>query len=271
MERYRMTRNQLQELKKWFAEYTAGFYGGDEYVNTNLKLKEDHSRRTAENILKLADELGLNDEQKRAAQALGLLHDIGRFRQFITYRTYNDTKSENHSLLGVKVLKEKNVLANMSPLEREILEKAIEYHGAKKLPQHLDGEHRLFAQLIRDADKIDVLYVVTTNYKKYKNDPGGFNLELEFPDEPGCSGNVIDDILQKRSVDYRNLRTLNDMMLMFLAWVYDVNFRVTLRLINKAGYLREICRALPHTKEISEVEKIVFDYVDERIKNKTGN
>jgi len=265
LERYYMTQTQLQQLKKWFDDYTAESYGSDEYVNANLKLKEDHSRRTAENILKISEELGLNTNQQRIAEALGLLHDIGRFKQFTTYRTYNDMKSENHSMLSLKVLREENILRDIERQEQGILEEAIGLHGARELPKNLNGEHRLFAKLIRDADKTDILYVVTTNYKRYKADPQGFIIEVEFPDEPGYSQSVIEDIWHRRSVDYKSLRTLNDMKLMFLGLVFDVNYPFTLKRISEAGYLEDICRELPDTQEIARVRKVIFDYVGEKI------
>ena len=84
------------------------------------RLKQLHSRRTCEEMLYLADELGLSENQKRIADVIALLHDIGRFEQFVGYRTYNDAKSVNHCLLGLDVLEKSAVFDGLDASERRI-------------------------------------------------------------------------------------------------------------------------------------------------------
>jgi len=255
----------LEKIRVWFDDYVAGFYSDDEFVNANIELKEKHSRRTCEETLGLAEELGLTDNQKRIADAIALLHDVGRFEQFVKYRTYNDPRSVNHCLLGMEVLRQRKVLEQVDSKERELIEKAIEYHGLKELPGDLDGECLLFSQLIRDADKIDVLYVVTEYYRQYRDNPEEFMLELEFPDEPGYSAEVVGGILCGRRIDNSELRTLNDMKLCQLGWVYDVNFAATLKRIRQRRFLEKIIDFLPRTEDIEKVKAKIFEYVDRRI------
>jgi len=261
-----MEQGQLEKLRAWFDSYVAGFYGEDAYVNANLKLKEDHSRRTCDEMRYLAEELSLNDNQMRVAELIALLHDIGRFGQFVKYKTYNDTRSEDHCLLGLKVLCETKVLDGIDKKEKQLIEKAIKYHGQRELPGDLGGEYLLFSQLIRDADKLDVFYVVTENYKRYRKNPERFSLEMEFADVPRYSKQVLDDILQGRLVDYSRLRTLNDMRLLLLGWVYDVNFTATLKRIRQRRLLEQIIEFLPRTEDIERVKAKIFEYVDSRIK-----
>lgn len=260
-----MEQEQLQKFRAWFDDYVAGFYGDDEFVNANVKLKEEHSKRTCEEMLYLAEKLGLSDEQKRIAEVIALFHDIGRFEQFVRYRTYNDPRSVNHCLLGVEVLSETKALNGLERAEREIIEKAIEYHGRKELPQDLDGELLLFSRLVRDADKIDAYYVVTDYYRQYSEDPHGFNLEVELPNEPECSAQVVAGILRGRRIDYSILRTWNDMKLCQLGWVYDVNFAPTLERIRQRGFLKKILEFLPETTDIEKVKEKILAYVDSRI------
>ncbi len=265
-----MEQGQLEKFRGWFDDYVAGFYGDDEFVNANLKLKQEHSRRTCEEMLYLAEELGLLDEQKQIAEVIALFHDIGRFEQFVKYRTYNDPRSVDHCLLGVKVLKKTKALNGLAREEREIIEKAIEYHGRKELPADLDGDCLLFSRLIRDADKIDVYYVVTDYYRQYSEDPDGFKLEVELPNEPGYSAQVVEELLCGRRVDYSTLRTWNDMKLCQLAWVYDVNFTPTLERIRQRRFLEMILEFLPRTRDIEKVKEKIFQYVDSRIEREKG-
>jgi len=265
-----MEQGQLEKLKTWFDDYVASIYGDDAYVNANLKLKEDHSRRTCDEMRYLAEELSLSDNRKRVAELIALFHDIGRFRQFVKYRTYNDTRSEDHCLLSLEVLRETKALEGIEKEEKQLIEKAIEYHGRRELPGDLDGECLLFSQLIRDADKLDVFYVVTEGYKRYRKNPEGFNIEAEFADEPRYSKQILEDTLSGRLVEYSSLRTVNDMRLLQLGWVYDVNFTATLKRIKHRRFLEQIIEFLPRTEEIEKLRAKIFEYVDSRIRQQ-GN
>jgi putative nucleotidyltransferase with HDIG domain len=260
-----MEQEKLEKFKSWFGNYVAGFYGDDEFVNANLKLKEAHSLRTCEEMLYLANELGLDGNSRRIAEVIALFHDIGRFEQFIRYRTYNDVRSINHCLLGIDVLRKMDMLAAVEKEEKELIEKAIEYHGIRQLPAGLDGRYSLFCRLIRDADKIDIFYVVTEYYRQYREKPQEFMLELEFPDRPVYSAEVVKEILAGRRLDYSKLRTLNDMKLLQVGWVYDVNFAATLRRIKQRGFLKMLFDFLPETEDIKKVREKIFNFVDSRI------
>ncbi len=260
-----MEQQQLEKLKIWFYDYVASFYGDDEYINANLKLKEDHTRRICEEMRYLTNELGLNDNQKRIAEVIALFHDVGRFKQFVKYRTYNDSRSINHCLLGQGILQETKVLDTINKEERQIIQKAIEYHGLRELPAGLDGQCLLFSQLIRDVDKLDIFYLVTDFYKEFLKDPRKFNLELEMPDTPEYSRQIVEQILQEQRIDYKSMRTWNDMKLLQLAWVYDINFMPTLKRIRQRRYLESILEFLPHASDIEKVRKKIFEYVDSRI------
>ncbi len=266
-----MQYEQLDKFRSWFDEYVATFYGEDEFVNANLKLKENHSKRVRKEMSYLTQQLDLDPNQRRIAEAIALFHDIGRFKQFAKYRTYNDFTSVDHNLLALQVLGEKNVLADVERGEREWIEKAIEYHGIKELPKDLDGQALLFSQLIRDADKLDIFYAVTTYYRQYRDNPEAFELEIEYPDEPVYTPKVFNAILHGEKVDYSKLQTWNDMKLLQLGWVYDVNFTPTLKRIKERRFLEQVLDFLPDNEDIRKLRKSIFDYVDEMIKKNDTN
>jgi hypothetical protein len=172
----------------------------------------------------------------------------------------------SHCLLGLEVLGETKVLEGVEKKERELIERAIEYHGRKELPKNLDGECLLFSKLIRDSDKLDSLYVMTDYYRQYRDNPQEFMLELEYPDEQGCSSELVERILNGRQIDYGEARTLNDAKLLQLGWIYDVNFTVVLKRIRQRGFLEMLIDFLPKTRDIERVRKKIFEYVDFRIK-----
>jgi len=262
-----MEQRQLEELKKWFYGYVKSFYGNDAYVNANLKRKEDHTRRVCGEMRYLANELGLDESESNLAEAIALLHDVGRFSQFVKYRTYNDAKSTNHSLLALDELKKAKVLESLDAREREIVEKAILWHGEKELPADLDPELLRYAKMIRDADKVDIFYSVTNFYVDYAKNPDKVRLiEIEVEDRPGeYTQAIVEQILNGENIDYRDLNTWNDMKLLQLAWVYDINFVPMLRRIKQRRYVETILEYLPRDEQMSQVREKITRYIEERI------
>ena len=260
-----MTREQLEQLKKWFYDYAAGFYGKDELTNDNIRLKEDHSRRTCADILLIADQLGLEDERKFLAETAALFHDVGRFEQFMKYRSYNDVGTENHSLLGLKVLVENKVLDCLAQREREIIEEAIRLHGEKELPCNLDEETELIAKLVRDADKLDIYCVMVNWLGDLRKNPRKYLGTMGYSAENKYSKHIIQAVLDDRTIDYRDFGTLNDMVIGQLGWVVDVNFVPTLKEIKKRGLLEQMTTFLPDTEDIRSVVRHVQQQLEARI------
>ena len=261
-----MNQQQLESFKQWFTGYVRLFYtADDDFLNHNIKLKECHTYRVCKAMRDLAGALKMNDEDVLLAETIALFHDVGRFPQFKQYRTYKDQISENHCLMALTVLRENNVLVNLPADERAVIEKAIEFHGAKELPV-MDERTLHFANMIRDADKLDIFELLVENYRILANEPEKFKWELEFPDTPDCNPEIIDAILNNRLVDYSKIRTINDAKLLQLGWVYDVYFDHTLKQIHDRGYLQAIIDLLPKTDEINQVTEQVLCYIKMRIK-----
>jgi len=259
-----MEQRHLHELRDWFEEYVAGFYGDDEFINANVKLREDHTWRTCQEILYIGNKLGLSAHQKRVAEVIALFHDIGRFEQFVRFRTYIDAVSVHHSLLGAQILRQKRVLESLESQQQELIIKAVEYHADKQLPQDLDGPCLMFTKLIRDADKLDIYYMVLRHYRQYKKNPQDSSLGLGLPDHPECSPHVVRKLLRRESVDYGELRTLNDLKLMQLGWVYHANFAATLERLKESRFLEMLAGSLPSTADTETIKQRIFSYVDDR-------
>ena len=254
----------FEKFVNWFDEYVAGFYGSDEFVNENIKLKEDHSRRVCSEMQFLVDRLNLTDEQKAVARIVALFHDIGRFEQFKKYRTYNDHKSVDHSQHGLQVIRQHRLLGEIDSTTKQIIEKSIAYHNLMELPEDLSGELLLQARLIRDADKLDIFYIVIQYYKKIKQDPEAFRLEVELPDNDSYSEKVLNKVLTGQRINYRDLHNWNDMKLCQLSWIYDINFQPTFERIREKQYLQKIISILPSDSHIQALKEHVLRYVDKK-------
>ncbi|MBP8604436.1 MAG: HD domain-containing protein [Phycisphaerae bacterium] len=260
-----MEKMQLEEYKRWFTEFVAGYYAdGDGFLNQNINLKECHTHRVCKEMRELAAALEMSCSDSFLAEAIALFHDLGRFPQFKRYRTYKDTVSENHCLLSLNVLSAHCLLNNLPAEERAIIKKAVEFHGALKLPL-LDDRTLHFARMIRDTDKLDIYNLLVQNYRILTETPDQFKWELEFPDSPECNSQIVEALLNNSLIDYRQIRTLTDAKLLQLGWVFDVYFDYTLQQIRDRGYLKALIRFLPNTNSTNTVIKHIETYVETRL------
>ncbi len=262
-----MKHEQFEEFVRWFGAYIQPFYSlsGDEFLNNNLQLKECHTHRVCGITRKLSEALGLNAEQTRTAETIALFHDVGRFEQFKRYRTYKDATSKDHAEMGLGILREARILESLDKQERAWIERAIEYHNKKALPEGLDEATAMFSKMIRDTDKVDIFKLSLESFYAYQRNPCTFRLEIEYPDEPCCTPEIVEAVKKGTLIDYRCLRTMNDVKLLQLGWAYDIYFDATLKLIMEAGYFQEIAGLLPEDSEAQAAAKAVLQYVRGRI------
>lgn len=255
----------FESLSSFFAEYVKGFYSDDEEVNFNLKLKEEHTMRVCSNITDIGKDIGLDESDLILANTIALFHDIGRFEQFSKYRTFSDARSENHSELGIKVLVEKNVLNKLTDYERDIIIMSIGNHNALNLPEMDDKKALAFARLIRDADKLDILGILADYYKS----PESYeHLKVgESSKVTGISPNILESVLNLKSIKFSDIKTSDDMKLLRLSWIYDINYKITLIKVLERGYLEAIIDSLPRTNEINKVYERLREYISSFIGN----
>jgi putative nucleotidyltransferase with HDIG domain len=79
----------------------------------------------------------MSGEDTLLAEAIGLFHDVGRFRQYETYKTFDDSISVNHATLGAKVLLENNVLQRLPKQEQDLILRGVTLHNVFSLPEKL--------------------------------------------------------------------------------------------------------------------------------------
>jgi len=147
-----MQKSDLKRYTEWFYEYIASFFGDDDYINANLELKKVHTGYVVKEARYIAGGIGLDENDSLIAETTALLHDVGRFEQFVKYRTYSDRKSISHSDLGVDIIWAEGVLDGLDEAEREIILSAVKYHGIKDVPGELDEKTLLHCRIVRDAD-----------------------------------------------------------------------------------------------------------------------
>lgn len=149
-----------ERVKQAFQEYTGRYDIHDE----KIRLKVEHTYRVADISEQIAEKLGLSEEDIALAWLIGMLHDIGRFEQLRRFHTFVDSQSIDHAHFGVELLFQDGLLAcfvDNSGENEELIKKAIYWHSAFRIDPQLNDREMLFAKVIRDADKIDILKVAT--------------------------------------------------------------------------------------------------------------
>ena len=256
-----MVRNDFIKIKDFFTLYSAQFHSNDPYFQQNIDLKRNHSYRLWENTADLAKHLYCSEQEQILIETAGLLHDIGRFKQFEVYGTFSDKKSVNHAQLSVEVIRENNLLEDLDSTEQASIMRAVFNHNKKEIPADLRKRDRLFVKILRDSDKLDIWKVVTDYYCQSEGDTNN-TLQLDLPDEPEINPINIEDLLQERMVDLHNLKTLNDFKLLQIGWIYDLNFQRSYEILKEKNYLEAIFDTLPENKQISQIRNKVRAYLE---------
>jgi HD superfamily phosphohydrolase YqeK len=262
-----MTDDDYNVLADFFDDYTTGFVTQAANAHPHVSKKE-HTARVVENMVFLGKSLGLSRQRLRVAKAAALLHDIGRFNQFEIFGTFSDPVSKNHGALGVGVIREHRLLAACSDSGKEQIEKkqivrAIALHNVYQLPLRIDPDTLFLTRMLRDADKLDIFRVVTQKYLRVDPTENGY-ITHNLADDGRVSSGLVNEILKKQLIDIQQVHSLNDLKLLQISWVFDLNFKVSIKRVDDLGFIPLILSSLPDSEHlVSLVDFIKTHMADE--------
>lgn len=248
----------IEKAKEAFIKYTENY---DLKIKA-IERKQKHSLRVMELSTKIATELKLSQDEINLATLIGLLHDIARFEQYTQYKTYRDVDSFDHGDYGVKILN-KDIRNYIDTDEYDkIIKCAVKNHNKYKIENGLNEKEELFCKIVRDADKLDILYEILEIF--WKEDKP--NVEYsKIPDE------VMEQILNREPV--RRKKGDDDLvkLLCTVAFVFDINFDTSLTIIEQENYINRILNSFEFKdentkKQIELIKENVNNYIDERLK-----
>ena len=248
-----MHQKQIQAFHTWFNQYVISFYNNDPKIQAGIKFKEEHTGRVCENIVRIGQSLNLDSGDLYLAETTALFHDLGRFKQYTLYRSFNDRRTEDHAQMGLRELELTGVLSVLAETERDIIKTAIKYHNQRDLPQSLPERYLLFARIIRDADKLDILKSFVEYYTQPTHEAYSV-METGLPDTPEYSKAFVENLLQQQSCSYGDVKNCNDRKLLQLSWIYDINFTFSLSEIAREGYIKKIIDTLPANQDMQTVQ-----------------
>lgn len=259
-----MTQDDLNFFKKWFSDYCKTFYSSDFEDQKNICLKERHTFNVCENIVEISKRLSLEGHQVLLAETVALFHDVGRFPQYAKYKTFRDSASVNHGLLGSQTLREKKVLQNLSPDEQEVIIRSVMFHNAFSVPRRQREDIIFFIKLIRDADKLDIWHVFLEHYEGAEESRASA-VSLGLPELPEYSEDVLSSLYKKRIVSLSTVKTMHDLKLLQLSWIFDLNFKPSFALTLEKNYIERIIAHLPKTGAMHELSRHLREFVEAKM------
>ena len=249
-----------EEFKKYANSY--------DMSESHLYRKVTHTFRVEKLCEKIAISVEMNEEQINLAKLIGLLHDIARFEQYTKYKTFDDHKSIDHGDLGVEILEEDNYIRKYVETNKydEIIKKAISNHNKYEISSNVNETEEVYCKIIRDADKLDIMYQATC--ESWKDKIKEINNQIISP-------KVLEQFISKEIVNKKDVNYDIDRLIIILAFIYDVNFKESYIQIKENKYIDKILDRFNFEKEetkeqIELIRKVANDYINNQIKNENN-
>lgn len=215
-------------IEEEFLNYT------NHYEEVWCKDKVQHTFRVVHFALEIGQSLCLLPEEMHLVYLASLLHDIGRFEQIRNYHSFLESKQSNHGEIGVKVLLDHSFIDRFCKTEEEkrIVLETVRYHGAFEVPPNLKEKDQKIINIVRDADKLDILNSTLDHFS--------MDIKDHFITE-----SVKNDFFSHHLVHRANGSSDLDDLVSYLAFPFDFHFSYSFQ----------------YLKEHKVIEKIIMKYV----------
>ena len=264
-----------------FAEYVRNYDPSDE----KIKLKIDHTYRVAGLCQRIAESLGLSEPDVDIAWLLGMLHDIGRFEQIRRFGTFNDVQSVDHAEFGADLLFKEGLirkfaegyyeeceLARSGNEEAEqiiknnehhnkdtgLLEMAIRQHNKYRVKEDLTERQRMFCDILRDADKVDIFKV---------NADIPMEIIYDVTTEELKNGIITKEVLEsfykKETVLKSVRRSAVDHIVGHISLLFELVYKESYRQAKEQGYVYKLLDFKSDVPEVNAEFDNMRKYVDE--------
>lgn len=264
-----------------FAEYVRNYDPSDE----KIKLKIDHTYRVAGLCQRIAESLGLSEPDVDIAWLLGMLHDIGRFEQIRRFGTFNDVQSVDHAEFGADLLLKEGLIRKFSEgyyeeceLARSgneeaeqiiknnehhnkdtgLLEMAIRQHNKYRVKEDLTERQRMFCDILRDADKVDIFKV---------NADIPMEIIYDVTTEELKNGIITKEVLEsfykKETVLKSVRRSAVDHIVGHISLLFELVYKESYRQAKEQGYVYKLLDFKSDVPEVNAEFDDMRKYVDE--------
>ncbi|MDO9542694.1 MAG: HD domain-containing protein [Kiritimatiellia bacterium] len=261
-----MTKLELSDIRKQFVCYVNGFTDTGAEQHPLLQLKAKHCECVAAEAHGISSDLGWPVSGQNAAEALGFLHDVGRFSQFAEFGTFSDSASVDHGKRGWTAIRQAGWLSRLPSEERNAILDGVRCHNRQTIPGNLGHQSLAFVRLVRDADKLDIFRVVLDAVER----DGFRDLPTMLPNvtlDRHSSPLFVDEIFRRKTASLKNVKSLADFLLMQVSWVYDLNYIPAFERLHDRGILSRILGQLDRDSRahalVQEAHRIVQNHIGE--------
>lgn len=273
-------------IKRIFVEYAAPYNVQDDKIRLKIEHTYRVAAHCEQIAKSLAKSEGLTRQDIDMAWFLGMFHDIGRFEQVRRYGTFYDAESIDHAALSADItfgagadvrnksgnrqdsevsggiseacgqneyetgvfIADKIFAATNGAVDMHIAELAIRNHNVYRLPENLTERERMFCNILRDADKIDILMVCVVEPPEAVY--GVTDNELK---NCSVSDEVMEAFLQEKTVLKSVRKTPIDKLVGHISLVYELVYPESLTIAVQQGYLDKLLK-FPTENEKAQVQ-----------------
>lgn len=257
----------MVEFKKKIKDEFFNYVSDYDINNPKIRLKIDHTYRVADLCEKIASDVLNEEDDINLSYLLGILHDIGRFKQIKTYNTFNDSESVDHAEFGADVLFKDGMIKKFLTDDKDydLIEKAIRCHNKYRIPDGLEKRTECMAKILRDADKIDILKVNSTVPLQ-----DIYNVSSEEIYNSAITDEVLDNFLREDTVLRKFRKTPADGIVTDISLVFGLNYKKSVQIAKENGDIDKLINLKwtnnDTNQKLEKMIKIINSYMDKRLK-----
>jgi hypothetical protein len=249
----------LQKAKVAFKNYVANYDPSEDLI----RLKIVHTYAVMDKSEALCQMMHKSQEETELAMLIGLLHDIGRFEQFVRYGSFVDYETVDHAQLGSDILFKDGLIRSFIEEDKydAIIKNAIEQHNKFRVKKGFDDETMFYINMIRDTDKLDNFRVKETEKVETL-----MRCDMQTLENESITPKVYNDFKNHKLIFGPDRTTHLDMWISLVAFIFDMNFKASLQYVKEHDYINaSFDRVHPKRPEVKaqyeELRQVALDFI----------
>ena len=236
-----------EEFRKYVDKYN--------FNDTNINRKYYHSLRVKDLCILIGKSLNVDDNELELLSVSGLLHDYGRFYQWSKYHTFSDRESIDHADYAAKELFDNNKIKDFYKKSEnyDLIKNAIKYHNKYSVPK-LDNMHIKICDILRDADKLDILYIFASK-------------TMLLGEEGEITDTVKDTFDSEKIINNKDITTPSNHAIAMIALVFDIKYEYSFKHIKKFSLLEKMYENMKNKEKFKYYYDKAIKYVEDRCNN----
>jgi hypothetical protein len=232
-----MSKTVYDALKAKYNAYVRSFQDAQGVLPLMMELKLAHTHRVVEDARHVMMGEGWGADDFQLGEAAALLHDTARYSQYRDFRTFKDSDSFDHAAEAVKIIQEQKWLEDLPEEAREAILTAVSVHNKRNVPESVKGKALQLAWLVRDADKLDILYLLEQAVKDgslERNPEIAWGLQMKGAPCP----EMVEAVVEGRTVAYDWIHCFADFVLIQVGWLNGgLKYRTSVKLVRERKVL----------------------------------